>query len=393
MDQARLLDRIAPIETVNGKARSYGYPSRPLANDETNRIYSIMGRKPDGPLPHFVSPRLQQRLGGHVLGPAADLQASLTVIHEEAAALAGAPALGQPGVPLFGPTTAEGIGSWAFLLADRKSARPHGSTAAGTSSTGLPWYKPILKHRAWRGSQGKAGFLYIRGHLLNHHLGGPAAPYNLVPLMGPATIDAAKVNSEHEQAMESIAKQAIMEMDRQVREEQEDSIRAAALYGRTGLEIAFVSYFVDVTNPRQPDRTGTGAAAAAADKLAAAMQQPGPDGLPINAKAPFTFAVLSSADGKSVAAAMRQVDSIATFAPDENGASSSAPAPSFHRVLKLLRANKKLWLFEDQNVPSILDMDVVIGRTDGTEKTHPYQLVNLLSDDPQNMMYREKVSS
>jgi hypothetical protein len=309
-----------------------------------------------------------------LLAPAAEFQQVLAELHDLFAAQesarnlprdpAGEPA--RPGVPLFGPPTDAGIGSWAFLLAGRGSGMPRGSSASGTADR-LPWYGPILDHRGWRA--GKSGFLYIRGHLLNDHLGGPSAPYNLVPLVGAASIDTAKVNTEHEVAMESIAKQAIMEMDHQVRDQD-------ALFKDPGQEIAYVAYSTAVTQNHQNPRSGTGNAAASVGIFQHAEGAMPPhaetDKFPIGA-----LLQAAGAGGPALDRAIHQFD--------------VAPRGfSYGAMLRYLNLNAALWRYEDEHVPSRLKVNLVIERENGTSQHFDYTLVNTLSNDESNMIYRVK---
>jgi hypothetical protein len=80
-------------------------------------------------------------------------------------------------IPNFGPITASGIGSSAEIMIGRNGSFPQGSGAAPEHEANPYWYKQLNKRRSITG-----GNQYIRGHLLNDHMGGPARPYNLIPL-------------------------------------------------------------------------------------------------------------------------------------------------------------------------------------------------------------------
>ncbi|GAA0560662.1 hypothetical protein [Chitinophaga japonensis] len=88
------------------------------------------------------------------------------------------------------------------------SSFPQGSGAGGESHANPPWY-PLLKHRYTATNK----YLYARGHLLNDHLGGPARPYNLVPLISNASgLGSTRVNEAHEALIEADAKEAVASM-------------------------------------------------------------------------------------------------------------------------------------------------------------------------------------
>jgi hypothetical protein len=73
----------------------------------------------------------------------------------------------------------------------------------------MPWNQGRLNHRK---KLDRTGPLYIQGHLLNDHLGGPALAYNLVPLVAAATSATNNTNMNHYYAVEGRAKAAVQEM-------------------------------------------------------------------------------------------------------------------------------------------------------------------------------------
>ena len=105
-------------------------------------------------------------------------------------------------VPRFGGTVSNGMGIWAFIEFNVGNSFPEGSSASG-SYTNLPWEGNLKKRRTPNNQN-----VYIRGHLLNDHLGGPAASYNLVPLVGVDVPGAPNSNAAHSSIVEGQARQA-----------------------------------------------------------------------------------------------------------------------------------------------------------------------------------------
>ena len=117
---------------------------------------------------------------------------------------------GSSNPPTWGPIVDGGMGSWVKAEFSKNTTYAAGSGASGTK-TYLPWNDKYLTHRGK--SLEKSKTIYVRGHLLNDHLGGHSAPYNLVPLTGEATAGGTEnANKVHEGAIESLAKKAVEEM-------------------------------------------------------------------------------------------------------------------------------------------------------------------------------------
>lgn len=108
-------------------------------------------------------------------------------------------------VPHFGGTK-NSMGLWAHISFRYGDSFPEGSSAAGSATT-LPWEGPISHRRRPEG-----GHVYIRGHLLNDHLGGPVASYNLVPLVGVDVPGAPNSNAAHSSLVEGQARNTFKTM-------------------------------------------------------------------------------------------------------------------------------------------------------------------------------------
>jgi hypothetical protein len=117
-----------------------------------------------------------------------------------------------PLVPRYG-SLYQGMGQWAYFQATPESSFPQGSSAAGTM-TNLPWDGNVLKKRRV-GEPGNDENYYIRGHLLNDHLGGVARHVNLVPLSGTGSASSGNANKAHEAAIESEVKNIFQHMKTQ----------------------------------------------------------------------------------------------------------------------------------------------------------------------------------
>lgn len=70
---------------------------------------------------------------------------------------------------------------------------------------------------AWASALARRGdaksTLYVRGHLLNRHLGGPGLDYNLVPLTGRALAGANDANGAHSSMFEEVIKSKYLRME------------------------------------------------------------------------------------------------------------------------------------------------------------------------------------
>jgi hypothetical protein len=112
-------------------------------------------------------------------------------------------------VPRFGGNAPGGMGLWAYIAFQKGDSFPEGSSASG-SYTSLPWEAPLKKRRTPHNEN-----VYIRGHLLNDHLGGPAASYNLVPLVGIDVPGAPNSNDAHSSLVEGQARAAFKQISKE----------------------------------------------------------------------------------------------------------------------------------------------------------------------------------
>lgn len=78
------------------------------------------------------------------------------------------------------------------------NGHPEGSSASGSSE----WMSRLEQRRLWG-----ATTLYVRGHMLNRHLGGPGLDWNMVPLTGNAGwYGANNANAIHSSGIEELVK-------------------------------------------------------------------------------------------------------------------------------------------------------------------------------------------
>ncbi len=89
----------------------------------------------------------------------------------------------------------DGTGVLAHYLPGRKHA--DGSDAGGWQQSAI-----VLARRS-----DSTGTFYVRGHLLNRHLGGPGLNYNLVPLTGRAGHGGNNANKAHSAMFEEVIKE------------------------------------------------------------------------------------------------------------------------------------------------------------------------------------------
>jgi hypothetical protein len=88
-----------------------------------------------------------------------------------------------PLVPEWGPVTPLGAGTWMRAMYRMGTTYPGGG-AAEAVTTG---HEDIYAHRGLTWDDRSKYF--VRGHLLNDHIGGPSRPYNLVPIGGHDSAD------------------------------------------------------------------------------------------------------------------------------------------------------------------------------------------------------------
>lgn len=95
----------------------------------------------------------------------------------------------------WGPVDKLGRGTW--VKADYFGTHAEGSDAGGWN----PWASALFRR-----GDAKSSF-YVRGHLLNRHLGGPGLDYNLVPLTSRATdFGGNDANAAHSKMFEEVVK-------------------------------------------------------------------------------------------------------------------------------------------------------------------------------------------
>lgn len=108
-----------------------------------------------------------------------------------------------------GPAASEirwhGLTGWGAGSGVTLVMKPGGLPAGSKPKSEPVWMKTIEQHHP----STNATTLYVRGHLLNHNIGGPGLDYNMVPLTGkPAkNVGANDANAEHLNTIETKAKE------------------------------------------------------------------------------------------------------------------------------------------------------------------------------------------
>lgn len=98
-----------------------------------------------------------------------------------------------------------GLTPWGAGTGVELHMLPGGLPQGSQPSSEPVWMKTVEQHLPAGGNT----TLYVRGHLLNHNIGGPGLDYNMVPITGkPAkNVGANDANAEHLRAIEAKAKE------------------------------------------------------------------------------------------------------------------------------------------------------------------------------------------
>jgi len=83
-----------------------------------------------------------------------------------------------------------------------------GGHAEGSSAGGWNPWAALLARRADSHST-----FYVRGHLLNRHIGGPGLDYNMVPLTQRSAFGGNDANAAHSKVFEEVVKRKYLQMD------------------------------------------------------------------------------------------------------------------------------------------------------------------------------------
>ncbi|WP_374569201.1 DUF4157 domain-containing protein [Ideonella sp.] len=161
---------------------------QPDSADKTEalRLYDLLRQKQDeavsagaasGGARHTAAPAA----GSAAAAPAAQIEALLNDLSVVTARLLGsAPASGER--PAWGPPATDSYGSDVSAPVITRAALgvwPRGSTPSDSTATLRAWRRLIKR----RNDQTGASSYYVRGHLLNHNIGGPGDDWkNLTPL-------------------------------------------------------------------------------------------------------------------------------------------------------------------------------------------------------------------
>ena len=239
-----------------------------------------------------------------------------------------------PLVPEWGPVTQLGAGTWVRAIYRMGTTYPGGG-AAEAVTTG---HEDIYAHRGLTWDDKSKYF--VRGHLLNDHVGGPSRPYNLVPIGGHDSPDVGShVNWIQLHAAEGAVKLLVQALQGQFAQLQHGVAVQPGWLKR-------VEYYVRADLPEARPETKT--MRWAADEWLRATRH-------------------CDAQHPTVPAPVTEVLGFLTGLPHPNIADLTAaldavvpPRPSFHRyttaaeAARLMDLNARLWDLEDRAVPSRL---------------------------------------
>jgi hypothetical protein len=247
-------------------------------------------------------------------------------------------------VPEWGPMVTGGMGSWVRATYTRNATLPAGSAASGTKTV-MPWMDDMLTHRGYDVS--KNGTIYVRGHLLNDHLGGPATPFNLVPLTGEPTASSANANKTHEGSVESMAKEAVARLYFH---------RDNPQLSPSGSDITKVEYHVEAKWPG-PTRASTAKVAAAAQAFETLLAD-------IKTDRPKTNMTKLTVEQARQSIAFNKYDALWTNlikdAVDAVLEVADRDRVKAKDALAVMKKNAELWAYEDRVVPGSLQCSVKI---------------------------------
>jgi len=250
----------------------------------------------------------------------------------------------QPQIPVWGQLTNWGAGTRVTATFSTVGTFPHGSAAGGTQQE-LPWLGKFLhKRKVSNGSK----TLYVKGHLLNDHVGGPSAAYNLVPLIGKSHyLGSQDANSIHLSIVETQVKNVVDNIlalrDSEERLPPSTVERATyqveAIYGdhqRTNTSFIQTTPSTFINALSEKDRSSL-----STKKYLEKMHK---DNNPAwNNVADAVFAVASSSKEQE----------------------ELYPTGTFSRM----QSNAKLWDLEDKIVPLALNVKLTVGRLNSKEET------------------------
>jgi len=259
----------------------------------------------------------------------------------------------------WGPLRDGGMGTWVFARFTSSTTHPIGSSASGTT-TEIPWDDQHLQHRGYELSSDKT--IYVRGHLLNDHLGGPSAPYNLVPLTGSETRSSANANKVHEGSIENMAKMAVEELYRN---------RDKPPMSPSKHELQEVQYRVLGVWGNHNRKTTPFMHKAASEFEAAFKSLKNPAATVEEVRQSIPAAVYAAKWQGEIK------DAVDAVVPYGNRAKVKALA-----ALLNMKYNAELWTYEDQHVPLRLQVELKQTTANGDTETARQTIQNELPQEP-----------
>ena len=140
------------------------------------------------------------------------IQHYLRKIWEKVQTAQGGGVVPKATLPQWGGQAHDGQGTWSEVWFSPDRSWPRGSSPGGDLGGGAAWERTAFHAGIPGGTPLGKSTLYIRGHLLNDHLGGPGLPYNLVALAGHAGPDTANANARHHTEVEEALKNVVSTM-------------------------------------------------------------------------------------------------------------------------------------------------------------------------------------
>jgi hypothetical protein len=142
-----------------------------------------------------------------------NLQHYIRKIWDEVKAAENIPTIEKFRMPNWGGQVHDGQGTWVQAMFSTDVIWAKGSSTTGEIGTGAEWERRAkFSGIAGTGTPIGKSTAYVRGHLLNDHLGGPGLAYNLVALLGKASPDSINTNAKHHADVEERVKSAVEAM-------------------------------------------------------------------------------------------------------------------------------------------------------------------------------------
>lgn len=304
-----------------------------------------------------------------------------------------------------------GLTPWGAGTGVTLSMRPGGMPAGSEPNADPAWIKTIEGHLAPGGNTS----IYVRGHLLNHNIGGPGLDYNMVPLTGKAATNAGgnDANAVHLNVIEKEAKQTwdavrtgkLGRAEYTVEAEFGRSERSATSAVRRQAELLSIARHAlaedlreqvyELSNDEAREDLSTRVTARGIDPESV-LKMGGTD-IPDELVDELVVADHMSDHGASTLSALlaaqpKVAEILAGFDLDIARASLNGADPlqaTLDELLGALTANAAVWAFEEQHVPTGLHVRLQKWGLDGTSAgPRDADVPIALPTDPARVYYR-----